>query len=59
MRRHFIYSLAATFITAAVTLGSFTACSNKDMAVDPNTTQAPTYTVSIPASKRLHIYGKP
>ncbi len=47
---NFIYSLAATFITAAVTLGSFTACSNEDMVAEPNTTQAQTYTVSIPAS---------
>ena len=46
----FIFSLAATFITAAVTLGSFTACSNEDMVAEPNTTQAPTYTVCIPAS---------
>ena len=50
MKRNFIYSLAATFITAAVTLSSFTACSNEDMVADPNTTQAPTYTVCIPAS---------
>lgn len=51
MRRNFIYSLAATFITAALTLGSFTACSNEDMVAEKqNTTQAQTYTVSIPAS---------
>ena len=30
MKRNFIFSLAATFITAAVTLGSFTACSNEE-----------------------------
>ena len=47
----FIYSLAATFITAAVTLGSFTACSSEDLMVaDTNNPQAPTYTVCIPAS---------
>ena len=48
----FIYSLAATFITAAVTLGSLTACSSEDiMVVEKQTaTQAQTYTVSIPAS---------
>lgn len=50
MKRNFIYSLAATFITAALTLGSFTACSNEDLVTDVNTTQAKTYTVSIPAS---------
>lgn len=46
----FIYSLAATFITAAVTLGSLTACSNEDMVADTNNPQAPTYTICIPAS---------
>ncbi len=51
MNKNIIYSLAATFITAAVTLGSFTACSNEDMVADTlTTTQAPTYTVCIPAS---------
>jgi len=50
MKRHFIYSLAATFITAALTLGSFTACSNEDLVTDTNNTQAKTYTVCIPAS---------
>ena len=52
MKRNFIFSLAATFITAAVTLGSLTACSNEDLMVaeKQNTTQAQTYTVSIPAS---------
>ena len=50
MKKNFIYSLAATFITTAVTLGSFTACSNEDMAVDPNVTQGKTYTICIPAS---------
>lgn len=51
MKRHFIYSLAATFITAALAMGSFTACSNEDIVVDQQTaTQAQTYTVSIPAS---------
>ena len=47
MNKNIIYSLAATFITAALTLGSFTACSNEDMVVGPNAT---TYTVCIPAS---------
>ena len=47
MNKRFIYSLAATFITAAVTLSSFTACSNEDMVVGLNAT---TYTVCIPAS---------
>ena len=50
MKKNYIYSLAATFITAALTLGSFTACSNEDLVTDVNTTQAKTYTVSIPAS---------
>ena len=50
MKRNFIFSLAATFITAAVTLGSFTACSNEDMVADTNNPQAPTYTICIPAS---------
>ena len=52
MNKRFIYSLAATFITAAVTLGSLTACSSEDiMVVEKQTaTQAPTYTVCIPAS---------
>ena len=50
MKRHFIYSLAATFITAALTLGSLTACSNEDLVSNTNNTQAKTYTVSIPAS---------
>ena len=47
----FIFSLAATFITAAVTLGSLTACSSEDLMVaDTNNPQAPTYTICIPAS---------
>ncbi len=50
MKRNFIYSLAATFITAALTLGSLTACSNEDLVSNTNNTQAKTYTVSIPAS---------
>ena len=51
MKRNFIFSLAATFITAAVTLGSFTACSSEDLMVaDTNNPQAPTYTICIPAS---------
>ena len=52
MNKRFIYSLAATFITAAVTLGSLTACSSEDiMVVEKQTaTQAQTYTVSIPAT---------
>ena len=50
MRTNYIYSLAATFITAALTLGSFTACSNEDLVSNTNNTQAKTYTVCIPAS---------
>ena len=51
MKRNFIFSLAATFITAAVTLGSLTACSSEDLMVaDTNNPQAPTYTICIPAS---------
>jgi len=50
MKRNFIYSLAATFITAALAMGSLTACSNEDLVTDANNTQAKTYTVSIPAS---------
>ena len=51
MKKNIIYSLAATFITAALTLGSLTACSNEDIVADQQTaTQAQTYTVSIPAS---------
>lgn len=51
MKKNYIYSLAATFITAALTLGSFTACSSEDLMVaDTNNPQAPTYTICIPAS---------
>ena len=51
MKRNIISSLAATFITAAVTLGSLTACSNEDIVTDTqNATQARTYAVSIPAT---------
>ena len=51
MKKSYIYSMAATFITAALALGSFTACSNEDIVADQQTaTQAQTYTVSIPAS---------
>ena len=51
MKKNYIYSLAATFITAALAMGSLTACSNEDIVTDTqNATQAKTYTVSIPAS---------
>ena len=51
MRKHFIYSLAATFMTAALTLGGFTACSLEDNVIDTqNATLAKSYTVSIPAT---------
>ena len=49
----FIYSLAATFITAAVTLGSLTACSNEDMVANTQKTivkEAPVCYFNIPAS---------
>ena len=49
----FIYSLAATFITAAVALGSLTACSSEDNIsgqVQPAQAEAHAYTISIPAS---------
>ena len=50
MRKHFIYSLAATFIFAALTLSSLTACSNEDIVTNTQATQAKSYTVSIPAT---------
>ena len=50
MKRHFIYSLAATFITAALAMGSLTACSVDDIFASHHNAQAKTYTVSIPAS---------
>ena len=51
MKFNSIYSLAATFITAALVLGSLSACSNENLVTDTqNTTQAKTYTVSIPAT---------
>ena len=49
MKKNFIYSLAATFITAAVTM-SLTACSEDLVAEKQNATRGKTYTVSIPAS---------
>ena len=50
MGKHFIYSLAATFIFAALTLSSLTACSNEDIVTNTQATQAKSYTVSIPAT---------
>lgn len=50
MKRHFIYSLAATFITAALAMGSLTACSVDDIFASHHNAQAKTYTVSITAS---------
>ena len=56
MKKHFIYSMAATFITAALALGSLTACSNEDNATeetldDGATATAPVvYSVNIPAT---------
>ena len=53
MKKNFIYSLAATFITAALTLGSFTACSNEDLVADTQKTivkEAPVCYFNIPAS---------
>ena len=50
MRKHFIYNLAATFIFAALTLSSLTACSNEDIVTNTQATQAKSYTVSIPAT---------
>ncbi len=50
MKKQFIYSLAATFITAALALGSLTACSSEDLVTEKQSTQAKTYTVSIPAT---------
>ena len=54
MKRHFIYSLAATFITAALTLDTLTACSNEDSVAegmqDGATAAAPlVYSVNIAA----------
>lgn len=51
MKRNIISSLAATFITAAVTLGSFTACSDEEIVANQQTaTKAKTYTINITAS---------
>ena len=51
MKKNYIYSLAATFITAALAMGGLTACSNEDLVAEKqNATQAQTYTVSIPAT---------
>lgn len=51
MKFNSIYRLAATFITAALVLGSLSACSNENLVTDTqNTTQAKTYTVRIPAT---------
>lgn len=51
MKNSFIYSMAATFITAALAMGSLTSCSKEELAtVKQNTTPAKVYTVSIPAS---------
>ena len=50
MKKNFIYSLAATFITAALAMGSLTACSVDDIFASHHNAQAKTYTVSIPAS---------
>lgn len=52
-KTNFIYSLAATFMTAAIALGGLTACSSEDNIVNNNLQQnaeVKTYTVSIPAS---------
>ncbi len=55
MNKRFIYSLAATFITAAVTLSSFTACSNEDLVADTvpgsvSTSEPVVYSVKIAAT---------
>ena len=50
MKKNYIYSLAATFITAALAMGSLTACSVDDIFAPHHNAQAKTYTVSIPAS---------
>lgn len=50
MKKNYIYSLAATFITAALAMGSLTACSVDDIFASHHNAQAKTYTVSIPAS---------
>ena len=53
MKKSFIYSLAATFITAAVTLGSFTACSSEDLVAEnskPIVKEAPVCYFNLPAS---------
>ena len=45
------YSLAAAFITAALAMGSFTACSNEDFVAEQQiATQAKSYTVRISAT---------
>lgn len=54
MEKHFIYSLAATFITVALAMGSLTACSNEDSVVDTmpggvSSTAPVVYSVNIPA----------
>ena len=52
MKKNFIYSLAATFITAAVTLGSFTACS-EDLVAEKSKSivkEAPVCYFNLPAS---------
>lgn len=55
MKKSYIYSLAATFITAALALGSLTACSNEDIVaeetLDGATAKSPVvYSVNIPAT---------
>lgn len=51
MKKSFIFSLAATFITAALAMGGLTACSNEDLLGGRKTAvQAQTYTVNISAS---------
>ena len=55
MKKSYIYSLAATFITAALALGSLTACSNEDIVaeetLDGVTAKSPVvYSVNIPAT---------
>ena len=49
----YIYSMAATFIIAALAMGSFTACSNEDLVVETQNTivkEAPTCYFTLPAS---------
>ena len=53
MRQNYIYSLAATFITAAVAMSSLTACSNEDIVADTQKTivkEAPVCYFDLPAS---------